>query len=87
MADVETNVCEPVQEVQGYTCECPRSQNMSRRRRTSPSCVSKWFVGVTRRIRRYHKKRLVVLSLPIVLDVRFGHVQMTEESILQFVGE
>ena len=49
--------------------------------------MTKWFADVTRRIRRNHKKRLVVGSLPIVLDVRFGHVQMTEESLLLFEGE
>ena len=53
-------VCEPVQDFQDYTCKCPRSLNMSRRRRTSPSCVSKWFVGKTRRMRRNHKKRFMV---------------------------
>ena len=60
VASIEYRVFEPIQGVQEDTCEYPRSLNMSRRRPTSPPCMTHVFVGETRRIRRNHKKRLVV---------------------------
>ena len=56
IVSIEYRVCEPIQGVQDCTCECPRSQNLSRRRRTSPPCMTKWSVCVTHRTRRKHNK-------------------------------
>ena len=62
IASNEYCVCEPIQAVQDYTCKCPRSQNLSRRRRKSPPCMTKWFVGVTHGIRRKHSRRACQLQ-------------------------